>query len=317
MGIGAAVRVMLLLRLGPGKNCLPVWQARSLDTPAPIEYSLPLILRNQIKSCASPTVRGKVVSAIKPLSREFHAGKRWLRYDGYSFTAADTICPLVVQEVTRAMLSLPIAFIPQKDAFVLVALQGLVQGKNLLVTADGRWRSGYIPAHYRSHPFLLASSADNQQVLCVNEGSGLIVEGNDGEPFFEEGGNLTSAVSEILTFLTQIASNRQSTAQICAQLQQYQLLQPWPITVQAAAGPHNVEGLYRIDEPALNKLPADDLMALRDSGALLTAYCQLLSMQHLPALTRVLVHEQQLATKPMPKELDLDFLNDSGNINFG
>ena len=311
------MRIMLLLRLGPGKNSLalcPVW---TLDTPAPIEYSLPLILRDQKTSGASHSVRGKVVSAIKPLSREFHAGKRWLRYDGYSFTTADTICPLVVHEVTRAMLSLPIAFIPQNDAFALVALQGLEQGRNLLVTADGRWRSGYIPAQYRSHPFLLATSADNQQVLCVNEGSGLMVDGNDGEPFFEEGGNLTPAVSEILNFLTQIASNRQSTAQICAQLQQYQLLQAWPITVQAATGPHNVEGLYRIDEPALNNLQADDLKALRDSGALLTAYCQLLSMQHLPALTRVLIHEQQLATKPMPKELDLDFFNDSGNINFG
>lgn len=311
------MRVMLLLRLGLGKNCLPLYEPPSLDTPAPIEYSLPLILRDRTTSCATHPARGKVVSAIKPLSRELHAGKRWRRYDGYSFTATDTICPLVVQEVARAMLSLPIAFIPQNDEFKLVALQGLVQGKNLLVTADGRWRSGYIPAHYRSYPFLLATNANNQQVLCVNEGSGLIVDGSNGEPFFEEGGNLTAAMSEILTFLTQIASNRQSTVQICAQLQQYQLLQPWPITVQTAAGPYNVEGLYRIDEPALNKLPAEDLLALRDSGALLTAYCQLLSMQHLPALTRALLHEQQLATKPMPKELDLDFLNDSGNINFG
>lgn len=311
------MRVMLLLRLGLGKNCLPLHQARTLDTPAPIEYSLPLILRDQTTSCAPPTVRGKVVSAIKPLSREFHAGKRWLRYAGYSFAAADTICPLVVQEVTRAMLSLPIAFIPQNDAFVLVALQGLEQHKNLLVTADGRWRSGYVPAHYRSYPFQLATSADNQQILCIDEDSGLLADGEQGEPFFDDAGNPTPAVSEIMTFLTQIASNRQPTTQICTQLQQYQLLQPWPITVQAAAGPHNVEGLYRIDEPALNKLPADDLMALRNSGALLTAYCQLLSMQHLPALTKVLVHEQQLATTPMPKALDLDFLNDSGNINFG
>jgi len=308
---------MLLLRLGPGKNSLPPYQALTLDTPAPIEYSLPLILRAQTLSRALNTVRGKVVSAIKPLSREFHAGKRWLRYAGYPFAAADTICPLVVQEVTRAMLSLPIAFVPQNDAFVLVALQGLEQGKNLLVTADGRWRSGYVPAHYRSFPFQLATSADNQQVLCVDEDSGLIVDGTEGEPFFDDAGNPTAAVSEIMAFLTQIASNRLSTAQICTQLQQFQLLQPWPITVQASAGPHNVQGLYRIDEPALNKLPADDLMTLRDSGALLTAYCQLLSMQHLPALTKVLIHEQQLASKPMPKELDLDFLNDSGNINFG
>jgi SapC len=261
--------------------------------------------------------RGKFVPVITPLSRELHTNKRWLRYNGYSFTAADTICPLVVLEVTKAMLSLPIAFIPQKDVFALVALQGLEQGKNLLLTADGRWRTGYVPAQYRSYPFLLATSTDNQEILCVNEDSGLIVDGPGGEAFFDDTGSPTPAVSEIVTFLTQMASNRPVTAQICAQLQQYQLLQPWPINVMATAGPHNVEGLYRIDEPALNKLPADDLMILRNSGALLTAYCQLLSMQHLPALTKVLIHEEQVATKQMPKKLDLDFLNDSGNISFG
>jgi hypothetical protein len=261
--------------------------------------------------------RGKFVPVITPLSRELHANKRWLRYNSYSFTAADTVCPLVVAEVTKAMLSLPIAFIRQDDAFTLVALQGLGQSKNLLVTADGRWRSGYVPAQYRSYPFLLATSADNQQILCINEDSGLIVDTKEGEPFFDDAGNPTPAVSEIITFLTQIASTRPATAQICTQLHQYQLLQPWPISVQATAGPLNLEGLYRIDEPALNKLPADDLIALRDSGALLTAYCQLLSMQHLPALTNVLIHEEKAASTPMPKEFDLDFLNDSGNISFG
>jgi len=83
-----------------------------------------------------------------------------------------------------------------------------------------------------------------------------------------------------------------------------------------------VEGLFRIDEAALNQLPADAFMELRDSGALVLAYCQLLSMQHLPVLGQLAqLHaqaEQKAALPTTPGgELNLEYLNNSGTISFG
>ena len=47
-----------------------------------------------------------------------------------------------------------------------------------------------------------------------------------------------------------------------------------------------VEGLYRIDEAALNALPDDAFMPLRKTGALPLAYAQLLSMNQLALLPK-------------------------------
>jgi len=89
--------------------------------------------------------------------------------------------------------------------------------------------------------------------------------------------------------------------------------------MQGDAGEQNVAGLFRIDEAALNQLPAEAFMELRDAGALLCAYCQLLSMQHLQTLGQLAqVHAK--ANAPLPtknkKELDLSFLEGSETFKF-
>ena len=71
-----------------------------------------------------------------------------------------------------------------------------------------------------------------------------------------------------------------------------------------------VEGLFRIDEAALNALPADALAEVRDANALALAYCQLLSQQRLQALGK-LAHERNEAEKA------LGFGQDNGTFSFG
>lgn len=256
---------------------------------------------------------------IQAVSRERHAKRRWQRYANYKFTAADALTPLVVQELPKAMLSMPIGFLAAQDAFVPVVIQGLKPGKNLFVALDGRWVAGYVPAAYRGYPFVLANTEDGKQVLCIDEDSGLLAD-IGGEPFFGEDGQPAKAVSDVLAFLNQIAANRIATQRICALLQQHDLIQPWPIKLQGEEGEQNVEGLYRIDEAKMNQLPAEAFMALRDAGALLLAYCQLLSMQHLPMLGQLVAAHAQAdaqAAAPLPMiggDLDLSFMSDGGTL---
>ena len=257
------------------------------------------------------------------ITRERHGHQYWLKQSGHRFAAGDALCPLVAQELPQAMLSLPIGFIVEGDCFVPVAVQGLTPGKNLWVAADGRWLAAYIPAPYRGYPFRMASTEQGEQVLCIDEASGLLSE-SAGEPFFTEDGTPHQSVVEILNFFTQIEANRQLTRNICIVLQQYGLIQPWPITVQGEQGEQQVEGLFRIDERALNDLTAEDLAAVRDAGGLTVAYCQLLSMQHLATLgTLAQAHAEakkdQLAQEALAEkgELHLGFMNDSGTFSFG
>ena len=257
------------------------------------------------------------------ITRERHGHQHWLKQSGHRFAAGDALCPLVAQELLKAMLSLPIGFIVEGEQFMPVAVQGLTPGQNLWVAADGRWLASYIPAPYRGYPFRMAPTDQGEQVLCIDEASGLLSE-SAGEPFFNEDGTPAQSVQEILTFFSQIEANRQLTRNICLLLQQHDLIQPWPITVQGEQGEQHVEGLFHINEAALNALTAEALTEVRNAGGLTVAYCQLLSMQHLSTLgTLAQAHAEakkdQLAQEALAQkgELHLGFMNDSGTFSFG
>lgn len=258
---------------------------------------------------------------FQAVSKAAYANKRWKRYSSYTFAANDAVAPLVAHELPRAMMHLPIGFMKQQDVFVPVAVLGLQPGQNLFVAPDGRWIGGYTPAAYRGYPFQLATSAEGQSVLVIDDGSGLITDMQDeGEAFFDDEGNPAKPVKDVLDFLGQVQANRAATERTCAVLGEHQLIQPWPITVQGASGERKVEGLYRIDEAALNAAPASVFEALNRVGALPVAYCQLLSMQHLQTLGK-LAHAHQQAAQPVlttaSGDLDLEFLNNGGTISFG
>lgn len=257
------------------------------------------------------------------ITRERHGLQYWLNHGTYTFAAGDALCPLVAQELPKAILSMPIGFMAEDDHFVPVAVQGLAAGQNLLVAPDGRWLASYIPAPYRGYPFRLAMTEQGEQVLCIDEASGLISE-SAGEPFFNEDGAPAKSVLDILAFFNQIEANRQLTHGICAVLQQHGLIQPWPITVQGEHGEQKVEGLFRIDEAALNALTTESLAEVRNAGGLTVAYCQLLSMQHLSTLgTLAQAHAEAEKTRLEQEslaqngELQLGFMNDSGTFSFG
>lgn len=257
------------------------------------------------------------------ITRERHGLQYWLNHSSYTFAAGDALCPLVAQELPKAILSMVIGFMAESDHFVPVAVQGLAAGQNLFVSIDGRWLTPYIPAPYRGYPFRMATTEQGEQVLCIDEASGLISE-SIGEPFFNEDGTPGKSVLEILAFFNQIEANRQLTHSICQVLQRHSLIQPWPITIQDEHGEQKVEGLFRIDEAALNALTAESLAEIRNVGGLTVAYCQLLSMQHLSTLgtlaqARAEAKNAQLAQELSAQngELHLGFISDSGTFSFG
>ena len=257
------------------------------------------------------------------ISRERHAARRWKRYSNYTFAAADSVVPLVAAELPKAMMSLPIAFIEQDGAFIPAAVLGLQAGNNVFVAPDWHWVGQYIPAAFRSYPFRLAKTEDGQQVLCVDEDSGLVTEGSAGEFFFADDGQPAQAILDILGFLTQIEQSRVSTAAACAVLKKHGLIRQWAITLKTDTGEQQIAGLFQIDEAALNQLPGDALLEVRDAGALPIAYCQLLSMQHLPLLGQLIEAQTKASAQALTLsqlapngELELEFFNNGGTIDF-
>lgn len=272
---------------------------------------------------------------LQPVSRQEFGNKRWQRYTGYGFAAAQTVSPLVLQELPKVMLSLPIAFMAagtaegEAPAFMPVAVQGLAQGQNLCVHPSGAWVAGYVPAALRSHPFYMASTPDGQQLLCFDADSSLLREDASGEAFFGDDGQPSAAVASVIQFLANLTAQRPVMQRACAALQAHGLIQPWTITLKTGEGEKSLQGLFRVDEEKLNQLDGAALHALQQAGALGLAYCQMLSQQHLSTLGRLAEQQvqwrsaaaQAAAAPALPTtasgELDLEFLNKGGTLHFG
>lgn len=258
---------------------------------------------------------------LQVISLEAHAQKKWLRSPDYRFAAADAALPLAVNEVTQAMMAMPLALVRRDEAYTLVALMGFVPGKNLFVARDGRWLARYVPAAYRAYPFALADAEGGQQVLCIDTAGGAVSD-IAGEAFFGDDGKPAPAVAEVLNFLSQTETSRRAAQTLCARLQALQLIKPWALTLRGSHGEQQVAGLFCVDEEALNKLPAAEYVELRDSGVLVLAYCQLLSMQHVAILSQLAeAHAKaDTAASELPtrgKDLDLSFMLAGDTFKFG
>ncbi|WP_336488259.1 SapC family protein [Methylobacterium nigriterrae] len=223
------------------------------------------------------------MSQIQPVSPERHGRLRWRRYSSYAFAASTAVVPLAAAEISQAALALPLAFIQRDEHWSLAAVLGLLPGQNLYVDGNGSWQARYMPASFQGYPFLIGARANGEPTLCVNEASGLLTEGSEGEPFFEAGA-LSPGVAQVSNFLMETARSEGALMEACTLLVRAGVVEPWPITVQGEQGAQQVAGLYRINEAALNGLADAAYNNLRQSGVIAIAYAQLLSMGNLPQL---------------------------------
>jgi hypothetical protein len=260
------------------------------------------------------------LAAINP---ERHAKKVWKHVTDYAFAAADTVISLVGAELSKAIQVMPIGFVKQEAGYQLVAITSLQRGQNLYVAPDGKWLGGYIPAALRGYPFQLAQQEGaGEFILCVNEASGLVVEATEeGNAFFDDENQPTQGIKGILNFLTQIKASRDVTEGAVNALADAGLIVPWEINLKQGEEVVSVEGLFSVDEAALNKLDDDDFLAVRKAGGLAIAYGQLLSMNQLAVLERLgelrgQILEQQAANSEASNLTGFSLGEDEGSLNF-
>ncbi|MGP1450446.1 MAG: SapC family protein [Wolinella sp.] len=264
------------------------------------------------------------MSDITPVSKEKFMGRRWRRFKDYRFALQDSLMPLLITELSHALLAFPIALVKNGEEWLVVGVAGLNDGRNYFVTQNGEWVGRYIPAVYRGYPFALARGENNERLLCFREESGLLCDkdADDGLLFFNESGEVSEDVSQILQFLAQVVRDGENTKKVIEIIAKHNLIIPWSLKIKSDDDERDVSGLYRIDEDALNTLAPDALQELLCCGAFMFIYAQLFSMQHLQALGSLVdtMNEREKGGEVLVDsngDLDLEFLNSGDTINFG
>jgi len=220
------------------------------------------------------------------LSRTTHGAKRLRRSAGYAFAAPQILVPLVALEVPRAAGGLPVAFAKAGEDYLPVAILGVEPGRNLFVGPSGQWLTDYVPAALRSRPFAMGRKDENL-VLCIDENSAELTEG-EGEPLFDEDGKPGPLLGRTMAFLQELEKSRAMTQRACKALAQLRCIVPLALAVDGTAGGgRRLEGLFQIDRGVLEKLGDDAFLELRKAGALELAYTHLASLHKLPMLGKL------------------------------
>ena len=161
-----------------------------------------------------------------------------------------------------------------------------------------------------------------KSILCIDEASGLVVESTEeGNDFFDDENQLVQGIKDMVNFLSQVEANLLVTERVVNALADADLIAPWEINLKQGEEVVPVEGLFSVDEVALNKLDDEDFLTLRKAGGLALAYAQLLSMNQLAVLERLgvlqgQILEQQAANYEAGNLTGFSLSEDEGSLMF-
>lgn len=243
------------------------------------------------------------------LSRTAHAEQGYRARDGYHHAAGRMVAPVVLAELHKILPHYVIGLLPQGDDLVPVALLGVNSEENLYLREDGGWQVSYVPATLRGHPFALADGQSGNKALAID--SAYLTAA--GQPLFKNG-ELDETAAQAMRFLQQYDQSRRATRAACQALRQAGVLAEWPLAVPLGEGHRRINGLYRVDEAALNALSAEAYAKLQGMPMQL-AYAQLYSVSQVAQLAH-LAAQHETAGDATSSDLDGLFGEDDDELNF-
>ena len=225
------------------------------------------------------------------LEAKRHDGLRLKPHPGFGFASGANAIPINVAEFAKAAVDYPIVFAGTTTLAPLV-VTGLRGGENLFVDAEGAWAPGvYVPAYARRYPFILTRPKPeaDQVMLCMDMESARVGEegDEDASALFEDGGPSEHA-KYALNFCLEFQRLASVTEEIAKTMQDEGLLAAQSGKVELSDGEElRLTDFQIVDEKKLNEVPAERLEDLRRKGVLGAAYCQLVSMNNWPKLSRL------------------------------
>jgi hypothetical protein len=227
---------------------------------------------------------------MTPLDSTKHKNLRIKVDRSYSHVGQQNMIPLLASEFISASTNFPIVFVKQQDTgqFKSVGLLGLNAGENLIF-ADNQVRTNYIPANIKRYPFAAgAKTADeSEMMLCIDENSVLLNE-KEGVEIFDENGKPSKATQQVTEFLTDILTKDAATDIFITFLVEHDLLQPAEVKLTLGEeGVRQLQGLYKVDEEALDELTDAEALTLYKRKYFAAIYAHLASLNQFQRLLQI------------------------------
>jgi len=205
---------------------------------------------------------------------------------GYAFSRNTNSVPLTTVEFARAARVYPVVFAGAGGGKLPVAILGLKDRENLFIADDGDWTAAYIPAFVRRYPFVFATRDEGKTfTVCIDEGFAGCNQEQRGERLFDEHGERTPYLEQVLAFLQEYQLQFQRTQAFCAKLVELGLLEPMQANIALKSGTQlALTGFEVVSRERLKALSADTLKELLANDELELLFTHLASLEGFAAM---------------------------------
>lgn len=226
---------------------------------------------------------------IQPLSDKH---RNWsVGVTSYDFAAGLNSAPLLATEIPFAASEYPIIFsaTATEGEYLPLAVMGLKEGENLFVDESGRISARYIPAFIRRYPFVLAGNKEAETLtLCIDENSkACSPDGSQGKRLFEEDGEQSAHLKEVVAFLKDYQYRAEMTKVFCKKLHDLDLLEPMQANITFKDNDNanlNLTGFYVVKREKLKAISDADALDLFKKDGLELIYSHIQSLGNLNTL---------------------------------
>ena len=245
---------------------------------------------------------------IIPISKENHSDWSYVGLPHYKHTLKDSIVPIVIAEIGRLVSNNPIVFIENDGILNLYSLQSLLPENNLMIDNEGLWLGKYIPARYRSLPFVLASNSNNEdkkeKILCFVEDFKCVAKNFETEStkIFGKENELSDEMNKVFEFLQSIEQNEILTQNALKSIQEMNIIEDWSLSLKLKDGEKKMTGLKKIDADKLRNLSSDNLEKLNKTGGLDICFANIFSLNNIEILKNMILEKAQITENKKDKQ---------------
>ncbi|QFU21796.1 SapC family protein [Shewanella eurypsychrophilus] len=224
---------------------------------------------------------------ISPLNSTKHLDIAIKESNDHSRFSEQSLIPIVVQEFAVLATEFPIVFVKNTEngQFTPIAMMGIKSNFNLYCQSNN-WSAAVTPVGFSNAPLSLMQTSKNSDeiMVCIDDESELV--SSEGNKLFDASGEQTEYLKKRSNALLDLASFTQQTSGITKYFADLKLLTPKQLTVKLSDESLNVniDGVYIIDEKALNELKDEDFLTLKNKGLLPLIYAHLTSLNQIARL---------------------------------
>ena len=222
---------------------------------------------------------------LEILNKVTHKEEAVKQITNYTYAKETINAPITVAEFFEACKDYPIFF--AKDAnqsWTATVMLGYKEKENVFVDKDGKWEPNrYIPAFVRRYPFIFVTNPENDDLTLALDKECLSTNKEDeGRKFFDNEGNNTEFLNNVLSFLSQFQNDAKATNGFIKQLEEWELLEEKVATiVNQKQEQYNINGFYVVNEEKLKHLSKKKKEAICNNNATPLITAHLLSLSNI------------------------------------